>query len=110
MKNVKENKTASQAIEELHNLVEQLRFFYQNGENFRQEVLKRAIYVEDTLHELAIDKKINHAKMKDIYKYLFDKENEQLKEEVKELKEELKARGEKIGELVEEVKELKDET
>ena len=106
---MKDNKNASQAIEKLHNLVEQLRFFYQDSDNFKKEVLKRAIYIEETLHELSVDKKIKHAKMKDTYRYLFDKENEQLKEENEQLREELKARGEKIGELVEEVKELKDE-
>lgn len=110
MKDVKEVKTASAAIEKLHDLTEQLKYFYLDNEGFKRDVLKKAIYIEETLHDLAVDKKIKHIKMKDTYRYLFDKENEQLKEENKRLAEELKARGEKIGELVEEVKELKDES
>ena len=36
---VKEPKKAKKAIEELHNLVEQLKFFYPDDARFRQDVL-----------------------------------------------------------------------
>lgn len=101
-KNVKEPKQARKSIEHLHSLVEQLRFFYQDNDRFKKEVLKKAIHIEDTLYELAIDKKVERARFISKFKHLFEKENKELKEEVKELKEELKERGEKIQELIEE--------
>jgi arginine decarboxylase-like protein len=104
--NPKEPKRALIAKDYLHDIVEQLHFFYQNEGKFQKEVLKKATYIEDVLEKLSIDKKSFSGKLKDI----FGQKAEELKEENKELKEELKARGEKIGELVEEVKELKDET
>lgn len=103
-KKVKEPKKAKKAIEHLHNLVEQLRFFCQNPERFRKDVLSEAIYIEEALHELAIDKKIDHARFITKFKHLIDKENKELKEEVNELKQELKDRGKKIEELIKEKK------
>lgn len=104
--NPKEPKRAVIAKEYLHEIVEQLHFFYQNEERFKKDVLTKASYIEDVLEKLSVDKKSFSAKLVDI----FGQKAKELKEENKELKEELKARGEKIGELVEEVKELKDET
>ena len=98
---IKEPTKARKGIVHLHDLVEQLRFFYQDSERFKKEVLTSAIYIEDVLHELSIDTKIDHAKFISKFKHLIGKENEELKDEVKELKEELKERGEKIKELIE---------
>lgn len=106
--NAKEPRKAKIAIDHLQDLVGQLEYFYQNPEKFRKEVLKKAVYIEEILYELSVDKKIDHARFISRFKHLFAKENEELKEEVRELKEELKERGEKIQELVEEVKELKE--
>lgn len=97
---VKEPKKARKGIAHLHGLVEQLRFFYQDSERFKKEVLTSAIYIEDVLHELSIDKKLDHARFITKFKNLFQKENEELKGEVSELKQELKERGEKIKELI----------
>lgn len=105
----KEPKKARKAIEELHELVGQLKFFYGQGSRFKEDVLKKAIYIEDVLHELSIDKKIDHARFISKFKDLFEKENKELKEEIKELKEVAKDRGEKIQELIEENKELVEE-
>lgn len=105
-KKVKQPKKAKKAIEELHDLVDQLRYFYQDGSRFKKEVLPKAIYIEDILHTLSIDKKVDHARFVTKFKHLFGKENEELKEEVKELKKECEKRGEIIHELVEENKEL----
>lgn len=104
--NPKEPKRAIIAKEYLHEIVEQLHFFYQNEERFQKDVLKKASYIEDVLEKLSVDKKSFSANLVDI----FGQKAKELSKENKELKEELKARGEKIGELVEEVKELKDET
>lgn len=104
--NPKEPKRAKIATEYLHEIVEQLHFFYQNEERFQKYVLKKASYIEDVLEKLSVDKKSFSAKLIDI----FGQKAKELKEENKGLKEELKTRGEKIGELVQEVKELKDET
>ncbi len=103
---VKEPKKTQKAIEHLHELVDQLRFFYADNDRFKRDILKNAIYVEDVLREYGVDKKVDHARFISKFKHLFAKENEELKEEVKELKEEIKERGEKIKELVEENKEL----
>lgn len=104
-----EPKKARKAIEELHELVNQLKFFYGNGGRFREDVLDKAIYIEDVLHELSIDKKIDHAKFISKFKHLFAKENKELKEELNELKQVVKDRGEKIQELIDENKELIEE-
>lgn len=110
MKNkVKEPKRAKKAVVALHKLVDQLEFFYQNSDRFRREVLDDAIFIEETLHDLSVDKKVEHAKFISRFKHLFAKENEELKEKNRELKKELKQRGEKIQELTEEIKEIKDE-
>lgn len=102
----KEPKRALIAKEYLHEIIEQLHFFYQNNERFEKDVLKKASYIEDALEKLSVDKKAFSGKLIDI----FGQKAKELKEENKELREELKARGEKIEELVEEVKELKDES
>jgi hypothetical protein len=94
---VKQPKKALKAIEELHVLVDQLRFFYPEDNRFRDEVLKRAVYIEDVLCELSIDKKIDHARFASKFKNLFNKENKELKKEIKE-------KEEKIKELTEEIK------
>jgi hypothetical protein len=104
--NPKEPKRAVIAKEYLHEIVELLHYFYQNEERFRQDVLKKAVYIEDVLEKLSVDKKSFSGKLLDI----FGQKVKEVTEENKELKQELKARGEKINELVEEVKELKDET
>lgn len=104
--NPTEPKRAKIAKEYLHEIVEQLHFFYQNEDRFQKDVLKKAVYIEDVLEKLSVDKKSFSGKLMDI----FGQKVKEVTEENKELKEELKARGEKIGELVEEVKELKDET
>jgi FtsZ-binding cell division protein ZapB len=103
---VKEPKKAQKAIEYLHEMVDHLRYFYHNNDNFKKHVLKKAIYVEDVIRELGVDKKIDHARFISKFKDLFGKQVEELKEENRELKEELKERGKIIGELVEENKEL----
>lgn len=103
---VKQPKKAKKAVEELHDLVDQLRYFYQDNQKFKKEVLKKAIYVEDVLHTLSVDKKIEHARFVNKFKSLFGKENKELKEENKKLKQEVEKRGKMIGELVEENKEL----
>lgn len=100
MKKTKKPKKAIKAIEELHELVNQLRFFYQGSNRFRKDVLDKAIYIEDVLHELSIDKKIDHARFITKFKNLFQKENIELKEELNELKQVVKDRGEKIQELM----------
>jgi hypothetical protein len=102
---VKEPKKIRKAIENLHELVNVLEFFYSGDkERFKKEILKNAIYIEDTLRQYGTDKKIDHARFISKFKALFAKENEELKEEVKELKEELSERGELIQELVKEIK------
>lgn len=98
----KEPKRALIAKEYLHEIVEQLHFFYQNSDRFQKDVLKKASYVEDVLEKLSVDKKAFSSKLIDI----FGQKAKELKEENKELKEELKQRGKIIGELVEENKEL----
>lgn len=105
-KKVREPKKAVRAIEHLHSLVDQLRFFYHDNSRFKTEVLEKGIYIEDVLRELSVDKKVDHARFISRFKNLFGKEVEELKCEVEDLKEELKERGEKIQELVEENKEL----
>ena len=97
-------KKAKKGIVHLHDLIEQLRFFYQDSGRFKNEVLTKAIYIEDVLYELSLDKKINHVKFINKFKHLMGKENEELKTEVNELKEKLKERGEKIQELIGEKK------
>ena len=96
----KEPKQTVKAIDDLHNLVEQLSFFYQDNPRFRKDVLERAINIEKELCKLSVDKKVFSSKLRSI----FGKQAEELKEEVQGLKEELKARGEKIEELLEEIK------
>lgn len=83
---IKKPKKARKGIEHLHSLVEQLRFFYQDSDRFKKEVLKKAIYIEDTLYELAVDKKVDHARFATKFKGLLQKEKKELKEEVIELK------------------------
>jgi len=100
MDTVKEPKKARKGIVHLHNLVEQLRYFYHDGSRFKKEVLTKAIYIEDVLYQLSLDKKIKHAKFISKFKHLMGKENETLKTEVEDLKKELKERGEKIQELI----------
>lgn len=100
-KEVKEPEKALKAIEALHGIVDQLKFFYGNDHTrFKKDVLKDAIYIEDTLRELAVDKKIDHARFASRFKHLFNKENQELKKELKEVKKELKERGEKIEKLI----------
>jgi len=102
----KEPKQTSKAVDDLHDLVEQLKFFYQSNQRFKKDVLDKAINIEKELYKLSVDKKVFSSRLRTI----FGKQADGLKCEVQELKEELKVRGEKIEELVEEVKELKDET
>lgn len=102
----KEPKRAKIAKDYLHDLIGQLNYFYHDKNQFKKHVLKKAIYIEDTLERLSVDKKNFSGKLIDI----FGQKAKELKEENKELREELRVRGEKIGELVEEVKELKDES
>ena len=100
-KEVKEPKKAIKAIRALHGIINQLGYFYgADTSKFKKDVLKDAILIEDTLRELAVDKKIDHARFASTFKHLFNKENKELKKEVKELKEELKERGEKIEKLI----------
>tara|TARA_R100000951_G_C2653160_1_gene185150 strand:- start:3186 stop:3494 length:309 start_codon:yes stop_codon:yes gene_type:complete len=95
-KKTKEPKKTLKAIESLHKIVDQLKFFYGNDTSkFRKDVLDDAIYVEDTLRELGVDKKIDHARFATKFKNLFNKENKELKKENKELKKELKELKEK---------------
>ncbi len=101
---VKEPKKTLKAIEALHRLVDQLRFFYPPEGRFHKSVLVDAVYVEDVLREYGVDKKVDHARFSSRFKHLFHKENKELKKEVKELKTELKERGEKIQELIEDKK------
>lgn len=106
---VKEPKRAKKAMVSLYKLVDQLEYFYQNKDRFKKEVLKDAMYIEEILHSLSVDKKIENAKFISKFKHLFAKENEELREKNRKLREELQQRGNKIQELSKEIKELKDE-
>ena len=106
---VKQPKRCVKAIKIIHKWIDDLHYYTNNHPNFRQMYLNDAIYVENLLRELAVDKKIDHAKFIQKFKHLIGKENEELKKENEELKKELNERGEKIAELVDEVKELKDD-
>jgi len=101
-KKVKEPKKARKAIEELHNLVDLLGFFYQERKEFKKDVLEKAIYVEDTLRQYGIDKKVDHARFASKFRHLFGKENKELKEELRELREEVRVKEMKIEELCKE--------
>lgn len=50
-------KKADKAIGLLDGLVEQLHYFYMDDTRFRRDVLKDAIEIENTLKDLAINKK-----------------------------------------------------
>ena len=63
----KEPKQAVKAIDDLHDLVEQLKFFYQNNIRFRKDVLEKAVNVEKELSKLSVDKKVFSSKLRTIF-------------------------------------------
>jgi len=68
-------KKASRAIKKLHYLVDHLAYFYGNNIKFK-DVLDLAQSIENTLHSLAVDKKINHAKINEKYKSWYERKLE----------------------------------
>lgn len=69
---VKEPKKAKKAIEYLHEMVYYLDYYMKD---IPDEVKEKLIYVEATLKDLAIDKKIDHARFASKLKKRWEKEN-----------------------------------
>jgi len=72
---IKPPRTAKHAITELHKLTEYLKY-YMGTKNFRKEVAESAVYIEDTLYELAVDKKIDHIRLAKKLKNIWGRKKE----------------------------------
>ena len=76
--NPKEPKQTVKAIDDLHDLVQQLKLFYHgHSERFRKDVLEKAINIEKELSKLSVDKKVFSSKLRTI----FGKQADELKKE-----------------------------
>ena len=71
-------KKADKAIGLLDGLVEQLHFFYMDDDRFRRDVLKDAIEIENTLKELAINKKGTFRRIAKKYEEHYRKKQESI--------------------------------
>jgi len=70
-------KRANKSIELLDKLVSQLHYFYGNADKkFRQHVLKDAIEIENTLKDLAINKKETFRRVAKKYERYYSKKQE----------------------------------
>lgn len=78
-------KRARKAIGKLHELVEYLEFYMGNNAQFRNHVVKElASPIEEILHELSVEKNIDHIKLATKLKTLWTKEQEAQIEEIVE--------------------------
>lgn len=79
MSNKKEEppKRARKAIKKLHSLVEHLEYFCGDNKFFRQTIVKElASEIEDVLHELSIEKNIDHMRLATKLKNKWDREQD----------------------------------
>lgn len=63
---VKPAMKATKAIEKLHKLVEQLKFYMYSNDNrviFKDSVIDPAQEIEDYIREISTDKKIDHIRL-----------------------------------------------
>lgn len=77
-------KRARKAITKLHELVDYLEFYMgRDNKFFRDTVIKElASPIEDVLHELSIEKNIDHIKLATKLKTIWNKEQEEQIEEI----------------------------
>lgn len=99
-------KKAKKAIEKLHQLVELMEYEYgRNTKFFRDYIIKElASPIEDVLHDLSIEKNIDHIKLATKLRTIWVKEQEEKIEEMVEerLEQEVEKRIEDIVELIKE--------
>lgn len=72
-------KRARKAIKKLHKLVDYLEFYMgRDSKGFRDHVVKElASVIEDVLHELSIEKNINHIRLATKLKTIWKKEQDE---------------------------------
>ena len=96
-------KRARRAIKKLHKLVEFLEFYCGNGKFFRETIIKElATDIEDVLHELSIEKNIDHIRLATKLKTIWSRQMDNAIEE--RIEEEVENR---LGGLIEEIKKEK---
>ena len=82
---VKPPKRARKAIAKLHKLVEYLEYYMGNNKTFREYIVgELASDIEDVLHELSIEKNIDHIKLATKLRTIWAKEQEAHIEELVE--------------------------
>lgn len=70
-------KRAKKAIAKLHTLVEYLEYYMGNTPKFRDHIIKElASDIEDILHELSIEKNIDHIKLATKLRTIWAEEHE----------------------------------
>ena len=102
-------KKARKAIEKLHELVECLEYYIgRDNKYFRDHIIKElASPIEDVLHDLSIEKNIDHIKLATKLRTIWQKEQDKQIEELVEerLEEEVEKRIDDILEMDEDEKE-----
>lgn len=77
-KDKKPPKKARKAISKLHKLIEYMEFYTGNTEEFRKEIVKElASPIEEALHDLSVEKNIDHIKLATKLKTIWKKEKEE---------------------------------
>jgi len=95
-------KRARRAIGKLHQLVHYLEFYMGNNKSFRDHIVKElASDIEEVLHELSIEKNIDHIKLATKLRTIWAKEQEtQIEELVEERLEEA------VDQRIDDIKEM----
>ena len=76
---IKEPKRVKRAIKKLHNMIDLLDFYMGHRIEFR-EIIKDASEIENLLHELALDKKIDHIRLAQKLKYIWESHSKKEKD------------------------------
>lgn len=98
-------KRARKAIKKLHTLVDYLEYFCGNNKFFKDVIVKElAIEIEDVLHELSIDKSIDHIRLATKLKTIWNRQLDDLIEE--RVEEEVEKR---LDDMIEEMKKDRDD-
>lgn len=102
-KDIKAPKRARKAIAKLHTLVEYLEYYIgKNNKFFRDVIIKElASSIEDALHELSVEKNIDHIKLAAKLKTVWKKEQQSLIEQ--EIEERLE---EAVEQRLDDIKEI----